>query len=57
MASGPPADSDVGSATTLSTGGSAIVTVSGRGFLGPRLPVGSHPFMLIDKWREINLWN
>jgi hypothetical protein len=46
MGSAAPACSDVGSATTLSIGGSWIVTVSGKGFLGPRLPVGSQPFML-----------
>jgi hypothetical protein len=38
--------SEVGSVTSLSSGGSCMVTESGRGLRGPVWPSGSQPFML-----------
>jgi hypothetical protein len=40
---------------SLSIGGSTMVTISGRGFLGPSLPSGSHPFMLGEGVLSVNV--
>ena len=68
----PPLCSDMGVAGTTSSFGSTMLTWSGRGFLGPVLPVGSHGSMIFTlipstpddikdfHWKNCNLkvlWN